>query len=319
MRPAVSVILLTVLIGAGQGVFLALYASELAGLVTPPARQFFVYGSLAALSLLIAGLIASFFHLGRPERAWRAAAMWRTSWLSREVIALPITMLLILLYAAAHHFGVGAVTPNSSSLSIIVGAVGALSAIALFICTGMVYACIKFLQEWASPWTVINYTLMGCASGFTLATVHAARYAPQATRVLAIAAVCLTLLALLTRAWSLLRNAGVKPRANLQSAIGIRHSKISQQTVGFMGGSFNTREFFHGRTEAALNTVRWLFLVLAFCIPILLLLLSIWGAQPRLGLLWTAFVCQFCGLLFERWYFFAQSNHPQNLYYQVSD
>ena len=30
-----------------------------------------------------------------------------------------------------------------------------------------------------------------------------------------------------------------------------------------------------------------------------------------------AFVAQYAGLLAERWYFFAQANHPQNLYYQA--
>ena len=29
---------------------------------------------------------------GRPERAWRAVLMWRTSWLSREVVLLPAFM-----------------------------------------------------------------------------------------------------------------------------------------------------------------------------------------------------------------------------------
>jgi DMSO reductase anchor subunit len=29
-----------------------------------------------------------------------------------------------------------------------------------------------------------------------------------------------------------------------------------------------------------------------------------------------AFVTQYFGLLAERWFFFAQANHPQNLYYQ---
>ena len=29
-----------------------------------------------------------------------------------------------------------------------------------------------------------------------------------------------------------------------------------------------------------------------------------------------AFACQYLGLLAERWFFFAQANHPQNLYYQ---
>ena len=48
--------------------------------------------SLIALLLTGAGLIASFFHLGRPERAWRTIAQWRTSWLAREVIVLPAFM-----------------------------------------------------------------------------------------------------------------------------------------------------------------------------------------------------------------------------------
>jgi DMSO reductase anchor subunit len=30
-----------------------------------------------------------------------------------------------------------------------------------------------------------------------------------------------------------------------------------------------------------------------------------------------AFVVQYLGLLAERWFFFAQANHPQNLYYQA--
>jgi DMSO reductase anchor subunit len=35
-----------------------------------------------------------------------------------------------------------------------------------------------------------------------------------------------------------------------------------------------------------------------------------------IGLLMAAFAVQYAGLLAERWYFFAQANHPQNLYYQ---
>jgi len=30
-----------------------------------------------------------------------------------------------------------------------------------------------------------------------------------------------------------------------------------------------------------------------------------------------SFVVQYIGLLAERWFFFAQANHPQNLYYQT--
>jgi DMSO reductase anchor subunit len=34
-------------------------------------------------------------------------------------------------------------------------------------------------------------------------------------------------------------------------------------------------------------------------------------------LITSAFVIQYLGLLVERWFFFAQANHPQNLYYQT--
>src|SRR3990167_7766397 len=99
MKPAFSVIFLTTLLGAAQGLFLALFGTELTGLGhLPPTdqRDLLMVGTLVALLLSGLGLLASFFHLGRPERAWRSAAMWRTSWLSREVIALPLFMLALM-------------------------------------------------------------------------------------------------------------------------------------------------------------------------------------------------------------------------------
>lgn len=97
MHPAFSVIFLTTLIGVGQGVFLALFTGQSYSAVEllplQDSSKFYGNGAIIALVFLIGGLIASFFHLGRPERAWRAATQWRTSWLSREVIVLPILML----------------------------------------------------------------------------------------------------------------------------------------------------------------------------------------------------------------------------------
>ncbi len=43
---------------------------------------------ILSFALFIAGLVASVFHLGQPAKAWRAWLGWRTSWLSREAIAL---------------------------------------------------------------------------------------------------------------------------------------------------------------------------------------------------------------------------------------
>ena len=101
MRPAWSVLLLTTLIGAGQGLYLALFAARAQG-------RFLLIGCALVLGFLAAGLLASFFHLGRPERAWRSAAMWRTSWLSREVIALPLFMALVAAYGWTQSLAVGA-------------------------------------------------------------------------------------------------------------------------------------------------------------------------------------------------------------------
>src|SRR6266545_7108600 len=108
MHPAFSVIFLTTLIGVGQGLFLALYAAELGAIVEWLPEQshgFFAAGAVIAVMFLAAGLIASFFHLGRPERAWRAAARWKTSWLSREVIVLPAFMGVVFIYGVAHLVG----------------------------------------------------------------------------------------------------------------------------------------------------------------------------------------------------------------------
>jgi DMSO reductase anchor subunit len=88
-----------------------------------------------------------------------------------------------------------------------------------------------------------------------------------------------------------------------------------QKSQGFMGGSFNTREFFHGKGAGLLRSVKWVFLVLVFALPVLLLA---GGLSSSLSILLSAaFVVQYLGLLAERWFFFAQANHPQNLYYQT--
>jgi sulfite dehydrogenase (quinone) subunit SoeC len=258
--------------------------------------------------LLVLGLVASIFHLGRPERGWRAASRWRTSWLSREIIVLPAFVAGVVVYGAAH-----ALELPVSTLAI--GAVTTLLALALFLCTGMIYACLKFLQEWASPLTVVNYLLLGCASGFTLATAYAAATERALAPPLGAAALVLLAAAFVSRSASLLRNARLKPRSTLQSAIGIKHPRIVQQAQGMMGGAFNTREFFHGRSRALLRSVKWTFVLLVFPVPAVLLAAGLALASPTL--LAAAFVVQYLGLLAERWFFFAQANHPQNLYYQA--
>jgi sulfite dehydrogenase (quinone) subunit SoeC len=321
MHPAFSVIFLTTLIGTGQGLFLALYSAEaLAAIGILPASpaRFYVLGSILSLTLLGAGLLASFFHLGHPERAWRTATMWRTSWLSREVIFLPAMSGLVVAYTAVHYFGWEFSLPGLGStnhLSLLVGAATVVMTLLLFLSTAMIYACIKFLQEWATPLTVVNFTLLGCAGGFTLATVYATWAAESdLIRFYGVVAVLLTLTALVTRSASLVRNSRLKPRSSPQTAIGVRHTEVIQRSQGATGGSFNTREFFHGASPLVYRAMRWLFLIFTFVLPTVLLLIGL--ALTSTTFLATAFLIQFIGLIAERWFFFAQANHPQNLYYQ---
>ncbi|MDA8093855.1 MAG: dimethyl sulfoxide reductase anchor subunit [Betaproteobacteria bacterium] len=321
MNPAFSVIVLTTLIGVGQGLFLALFSSQAFTIVKVLPNQpnsYYALGGVIALCFLAGGLVASFFHLGHPERAWRAASQWRTSWLSREVIALPAVMGLVFLYALVNGVGLDANLygwglPDQVALT--VGALGVAATLTLFLCTGMIYGAIKFLQEWATPLTVVNYFLLGSASGFTFAAAYAAFAAPKMVAFYAGWAITLTVVAFFTRAAALFRNARIKRVATVQTAIGVRHAKVQQRSMGFMGGSYNTREYFHGRTVLFLKSVKWIFLVLVFAVPVALLWAGWAGGHP--AALMAAFAVQYVGLLFERWFFFAQASHPQNLYYQV--
>jgi DMSO reductase anchor subunit len=310
MRPPFSVVFLTTLCGAAQGLLIALVAMEFAataGVLSMPPPAFFVAGAAVSVVLGALGLLASFFHLGHPERAWRAVAMWRTSWLSRECLALPSFLLLAFLYGLSHWLAL--------SYSLAVGIVAVCGAAVLFVCTAMIYACLRFLQEWASPFTLVNFVLLGCASGFTLAALLAAALHPPLVAVLAPCACILIAAGCMSRMASLARNARLHPKSTLQSATGIRADKVVQKSQGFTSSSFNMREFFHGRSPAMLATVKTAFLLGAFVMPFILVMSAASLAAP-VALLLAAFVIQYLGLLAERWFFFAEARHPQNLYYQ---
>jgi DMSO reductase anchor subunit len=322
MKPAISVILLTTLIGTGQGLFLAYYSAELLVLLSILPEQSLQGSAVAAilsLSFLIAGLVASFFHLGHPERAWRAAAMWRSSWLSREVIALPAAMSLVFVYILLKLTNnqqlVFVLTDgNGVTWASVIGFFAMIATLALYLCTAMIYSCLKFLRQWHSPLTVLNFLVMGLASGFTLAVVVSIQKDPQLFDFFVSWAVFLTLVAFVSRLATLRRNKGLRSPSTLQSAIGVHHPTIRQMAQGAMGGSFNTRAFIHSYGPTVVKFARRYFLISGFVIPVILLLVSSEFSSAICGL---AFLIQFSGLLVERWYFFIEAEHPQNVYYQM--
>jgi len=76
VKPAWSVIFFTTLAGAGQGLLIAIYAGQL---LHGHDARFATVGAAVSFALLTAGLVSSFFHLGRPSRPVTAAATANTN------------------------------------------------------------------------------------------------------------------------------------------------------------------------------------------------------------------------------------------------
>lgn len=165
MNPTFSVIFLTTLIGVGQGLFFALFASQSYGMVNvlpPQPSSFYAGGGLIALLFMMGGLFAAVFHLGKPSyfftRAWRGITQWRTSWLSRELIAMPLVMFMLFVYILVNWFGLdvdlyGWGMPGQVSLT--VGIVTATAVLGLFVsrrATGTAAPCRGRSSPYPAPW-----------------------------------------------------------------------------------------------------------------------------------------------------------------------
>ena len=314
MHPSFSLILFTSMAGMAQGAIVSL-AMLNSGSDQLPSELLNVYLFPLILALLFGGLLASTFHLGHPERAWRAIMMWRTSWLSREVLILPA---FIALTALAYYFSWQASVPNWLWLLL------SIAALALWVCTAMIYQCIRFIQEWAHPATMVNFIALGMSSGWFLLMVlltlwsilHPNQAVVTSSNIAGVAGFTgfLILLSLSLKLWIWKRNRGLKPKSNLQSATGIKTGFVRQISMGMMGGSFNTREFFHQQSSFFVANVRKIAFFGTYLLPVLLLTIVV--SNGTLSVLVLAFVVHCIGLMAERWLFFAEANHPQNLYYQ---
>lgn len=308
MRPQFSIIFFTTLAGMAQGL---LFFIALANLHSQAIPSIFltILALPVAFVLLTLGLIASFFHLGHPERAWRAAMMWRTSWLSREVIALPAVMAVT---AVIYFYAGVSEVPRLLWFALL------FTTLALWICTAKIYQCIRFIQEWSHPTTLANFILLGMTSGWILLELLIALWGDTSVKVidapLSIIALLLLFLSFNLKLWIWSRNRKLKPKSNLATATGIKGSNIRQSSMGLMGGSFNTREFFHHQTDKVIANLRKTILLCAYIIPMALMAYAITSSNSLVIAL--ALLINYLGLLTERWMFFAEANHPQNLYYQ---
>mgnify|MGYP003571195925 CR=1 FL=1 len=317
MHPAKSVILFTTASGAGYGLVVMAALFDALGLMArEPVVTAVTLG--LALALIVVGLLASTFHLGHPERAWRALSQWRSSWLSREGVAALWTFLPILGWGTLRLLDAeGAPGPAEQALAVVAG----LSALATLYCTGMIYASLKAVPMWATRWTPAAYLLIGPATGGVLFNAIAHLFAFHQESTGSIVTVVL-LLALASKMGFWKRAEKMKPAATAESATGLGRDEDGEPAAVTLleaphsEPNYLMREmgFRIARKHAA--RLRRIAMVWTFLFP----MLAIWMSSYSSGwaeavLILISLVTAGVGLVAERYLFFAEARHVQSLYY----
>lgn len=292
MHPAPSVILFTTLSGLGFGLlfFLGLGLPEVTGGVA------FVFYAIA-YALACGGLLASTFHLGRPERAWRAFSQWRTSWLSREGVCAVAALLVMGLYA------LGAIFLGTHWT--LVGWAGAALSLATVFTTSMIYTQLKAVPRWHSRLTPALFLSLSLAGGALLAGREA-----LAPWLLAIAG------ALQLACWLRGDTALARSGTTIGTATGLgERGTVRAFEPPHTGSNYLLREFVHvvGRRHA--QKLRVIAFTLGFALPLALMLAPWSGLLIKHLMAGVAVLSHMAGVAASRWLFFAEAEHVVGLYY----
>jgi DMSO reductase anchor subunit len=315
MNPAFSVILLTTASGAGYGM-LAWLGVLNALRVLPPSPWFGVASIVVALALCTIGLLASTFHLGHPERAWRSISQWRSSWLSREGVMALFTYLPALGFAAVWWFA-GAET----SVATVLGLLAAACSLATVGCQAMIYASLRPIRQWHHRLVPPNFLLLALFSGavwlaaaVALADGDAARLAAMIAVVFAIAAGAVKL-----AYWRDIDAA--PPAATIETATGLGFlGQVRMLESPHTEENYLLREMGYAIARKHASRLRTIALAVGFIAPLALLLMGIaLGALADRVLLPVAAFAALLGVYVERWLFFAQATHTVTLYYGRRD
>ena len=310
MHPALSIVFFTTASGAGFALIFLLGLAAPLGLLPPNAGFGFV-ALTVAVSLAGGGLASSAFHLGRPERAWRAFSQWRSSWLSREGVFSVLTFL------PAAVFGIGwVIFDTTAGLVGLCGILAAALAVATIYCTGMIYASLKPIHQWRNPWVVPNYYALGLMSGLVILNFLVRLWEPRAPSV-----AVLTMIAVLV-AWRM--KEGYWQAIDTTSAT----STIASATLLGRRGKVRLFEGPHTEENYLLKEMgfslarkhrvrlRRLARLAAFGLPFLLTLLALlFGGVIGVSAAGLAVLIAALGLVVERWLFFAEAKHTVTLYY----
>ena len=311
MHPAYSVILFTTASGAGYGLLAMLGLAAAFGLGMPQTFWFGFTSLAIALGLISGGLLSSTFHLGHPERAWRAFSQWRSSWLSREGVAAVAT------YVPAGVFGLLWVLAGEFGVAWkIAGLFSAIGALVTVWCTGMIYGCLTTIRRWHHPLVAPNYMLLAAATGLILFAVLMQVFgAGQAWHAWAAAAAGATALAAKLSYWQSTDNE-VRD-LTIEDATGLgRIGLVRQLDAPHTQSNFVQREMGyrvarkHAGKLRAMCSIGGLGLAAVLCIAAALAT----GALSTLALVGAVLAAAF-GVVLERWLFFAEAQHVVTLFY----
>ena len=309
MHPAYSVILFTTASGAGYGLLALL---GLVGAVHGPVSSwwFGVLSLLVALGLISAGLLSSTFHLGHPERSWRAFSQWRSSWLSREGVAAVAT------YAPALIFGYFWITPGSDAglIRFFGLATAGMCAITVFF-TSMIYASLPTIRQWRHPLVPAVYLTFALATGAVLLLTIASFFGlGQKVQVMFAAGGLAAALVLKAFYWLSIDRA--KEKFTIADATGLGHlGALRQWEVPHTGTNFLLKEM--GYKVARKHARKLRVIVIACLMAAILACLTALAGPSALGLIAAvaASVLAAIAVVLERWLFFAEARHVVNLYY----
>lgn len=313
MLPAYSVILFTTASGAGYGLLIWLCLLGAGGFL--PVERWFGFISFGlAFGLITAGLLSSTFHLGHPERAWRAFSQWRSSWLSREGVVAVATYIPAGLVAISWVF-----FEDLSGIFTFLALVAAVLSVVTIGCTAMIYACLATIRQWHNALVLPVYLSLGLATGALLLTMLLSLFGYKAAHPEYMAIALLILAAGLKFAyWHRIETE--EKTWTIEQATGLKSSSpsstVSQLESPHFQDNFVMREmgFEVGRKHAA--KLKIYASVLTFIIPTTLLILDI-TTHNSFSILWTVLsvMSAATGVIIERWLFFAQAQHVVTLYY----
>jgi sulfite dehydrogenase (quinone) subunit SoeC len=310
MHPALSIVFFTTASGAGFALLLLVGLGAPLGLLPP--SQGFGFAALAiAVVLAAGGLSSSAFHLGRPERAWRAFSQWRSSWLSREGVFSVLTFL------PAVVFGTGWVFFDTTwGLIGLCGILTASLAAVTIYCTGMIYASLKPIHQWHNAWVVPNYLALGLMSGFLILDLLVRLWEPRAPGVALLTAIVVIVAAWFKEGyWRFIDTSSAPSTVASATLLGSRGT-VRMLEPPHTEDNYLLKEMGFRIARQHRVRLRRIVRLAGFALPTVLTLLGLLvGGVVAAAAAGLAVVSAALGLVVERWLFFAEAKHTVTLYY----